>query len=99
MVNPRFPHTCKIYRMTESTPFDEGQEVIIYEGKCRKYTNTSKFNEVLISKYGLSIPGTLPIKAGDLLNVTDITGTYSGSIIEVSAGNLGTTVFFNSVGQ
>ena len=32
MVNPRFPHTCKIYRMTEPTPFDEGQEVIVYEG-------------------------------------------------------------------
>lgn len=99
MVNPRFPHTCKIYRMTEATPFDPGTEVVIYEGECRKYTNTSKFNEVLISKYGLSIPGTLGIKAGDLLNVTDIAGDFSGSVVEVNAGNLGTTVFFNSVGQ
>lgn len=85
--------------MTEPTPFDEGTEVIVYEGMCRKYTNTSKFNEVLISKYGLSIPNTLPIKVGDLLTVTDFTGTFSGSVIEVNAGNLGTTVYFNSIGQ
>lgn len=85
--------------MTEVTNFDQGTEVIIYEGKCRKYTNTSKFNEVLVSKYGLSIPGTLPIRLGDLLTVTDFTGTFSGSVIEVNAGNLGTTAFFNSIGQ
>ncbi len=97
--NPRFPHTCKIYRMTEATPFDPGTEVVIYEGECRKYTNTSKFNEVVISKYGLSIPGTISMKVGDLLSVTDSTGTYDSSVLEVNAGNLGTTVFFNLAGQ
>jgi len=85
--------------MTEPTPFNPGTEVTVYEGECRKYTNTSKFNEAIISKYGLSIPGTLPIKVGDLLNVTDITGTYIGSVAEISSGNLGTTVFFNTTGQ
>jgi len=99
MNNPRFPHTCKIYRMTNPTPFSAGTEEVVYEGECRKYTNTSRFNEVVISKYGLSIPGTLPIKVGDLLTVTDITGTFNGSVVEVNAGNLGTTVFFNTTGQ
>lgn len=99
MVNPRFPHTCKIYRMTEPTPFSPGTEVVVYEGECRKYTNTSKFNEVIISKYGLSIPGTLPVKVGDLLTVTDFTGEFRGSVVEINAGNLGTTVFFNATGQ
>ena len=99
MYNPRFPHTCKIYRMTEPTPFSEGIEEVVYDGECRKYTNTSRFNEVIVSKYGLSIPGTLPVKVGDLLTVTDVTGTFDGSVVEVSAGNLGTTVFFNITGQ
>jgi hypothetical protein len=85
--------------MTDPTPFNQGTEEVVYEGECRKYTNTSRFNEVVISKYGLSIPGTLPIKVGDLLTVTDVTGTFDGSVVEVSAGNLGTTVFFNATGQ
>jgi len=85
--------------MTNPTPFSQGTEEVVYEGECRKYTNTSRFNEVVISKYGLSIPGTLPIKVGDLLTVTDVTGTFDGSVVEVSAGNLGTTVFFNATGQ
>jgi len=88
--------------MTDPTPFSQGTEEVVYEGECRKYTkytNTSRFNEVVISKYGLSIPGTLPIKVGDLLTVTDVTGTFDGSVVEVSAGNLGTTVFFNATGQ
>ncbi len=99
MYNPRFPHTCRIYRMIDPTPFSSGEEKTVYEGKCRKYTNTSRFNEVIVSKYGLSIPGTLPIKVGDLLTVTDATGTFEGSVVEVSAGNLGTTAFFNTTGQ
>jgi hypothetical protein len=88
--------------MTDPTPFSQGTEEVVYEGECRKYTkytNTLRFNEVVISKYGLSIPGTLPIKVGDLLTVTDVTGTFDGSVVEVSAGNLGTTVFFNATGQ
>lgn len=85
--------------MTDPTPFSQGTEEVVYEGECRKYTNTSRFNEVVISKYGLSIPGTLPIKVGDLLTVTDVTGTFDGSVVEVSAGNFGTTVFFNATGQ
>lgn len=99
MYNPRFPHTCKVYRMTDPTPFSQGTEEVVYEGECRKYTNTSRFNEVVISKYGLSMPGTLPIKVGDLLTVTDATGTFKGSVVEISSGNLGTTVFFNVIGQ
>jgi len=99
MNNPRFPHTCRVYRKIGATPFGDGWEKIIYEGECRKYTNTSRFNEVIISKYGLSIPGTLPVKVGDLLTVTDATGTFKGSVVEVSSGNLGTTVFFNVIGQ
>ncbi|MGJ7024918.1 hypothetical protein [Petrimonas sulfuriphila] len=85
--------------MTEPTPFNPGTEVVVYEGECRKYTNTSKFNEVIISKYGLSIPGTLPVRVGDLLTVTDFTGEFNGSVVEINAGNLGTTVFFNATGQ
>lgn len=101
MVNPRFPHTCKVFRMTEATPFSPGAEKILYEGECRKYVNRDRFNEVQISTYGLSIPGTVPdIKVGDLLNVTDPSGEYNNcTIVRSSPGNLGTTVYFNSVGQ
>ncbi|GAE83332.1 hypothetical protein [Bacteroides reticulotermitis] len=96
--NPRFPHTCKIYREEGATNWDDGQQVVIYEGECRKYKNAaSRFNEVIIADYGLSIPGTIEgIKIGDSLDVIDPSGSFTKCEIKVcNPGNLGTTVYFN----
>lgn len=86
--------------MEGATPFDDGTEITLYEGKCRKYINAAKYNEVIISTYGLSIPGTVPnIKVGDLLNVIDPSGEFDGRVVRSNPGNLGTTVFFDITGQ
>jgi len=37
----RFPHRCEIYSIGEVTPFSEGERVTIWEGRCRKESNTS----------------------------------------------------------
>lgn len=99
--NPRFPHTCTIYRMEGETSFSDGKKAVLYEGKCRKYGNTSlrtfKADNVIKGDYALSIPGTVSgIKAGDLINVTDHCGAFTGCMVtDCYAGNLGTTVYFN----
>ena len=38
---PRFPHRCTIYSIGDPTPFGEGEKVILWEGICRKESNTS----------------------------------------------------------
>lgn len=37
----RFPHRCVIYFVKDPTPFSEGGKVILWEGRCRKESNTS----------------------------------------------------------
>ena len=99
--NPRFPHTCKVYRMEGETSFSDGSEVLLYQGECRKESSTSlrtfKTDNVVKGDYALYVPGTVTgILAGDLIDVTDRNGTYKRCMVtECYAGNLGTTVFFN----
>lgn len=38
---PRFPHRCTIYSISESNPFGEGEKVVLWEGACRKESNSS----------------------------------------------------------
>lgn len=102
VTNPRFPHTCRIYRIEGETSFsDSEEETILYEGECRKEGNTSvrtfKDNEVYKADYRMNIPDTVEgILAGDYVDVTDRSGTFEKCIIAyVYAGNLGTTVLFN----
>lgn len=100
--NPRWPHKCKIYRLTVATNWDDGEEVSLYEGKCRKYGNTSirtfqGNSGVVKADYALSIPGQLSgIQPGDLVDVTDLNSTTkAGLITDCHTGTLGTTVYFN----
>lgn len=37
----RFPHRCTVYHKGEVTPFSEGERVVVWEGRCRKESNTS----------------------------------------------------------
>ncbi len=37
----RFPHRCVIYTMSGETPFEDGTKVVLWEGRCRKESNTS----------------------------------------------------------
>ncbi|MEB3372637.1 hypothetical protein SFC43_01480 [Bacteroides sp. CR5/BHMF/2] len=49
--------------MEGETSFSEGEKVILYEGICRKYGNTSlrtfKADNVIKADYALSIPGII----------------------------------------
>lgn len=99
--NPRFPHRCVIYRMEGESSFSEGERVVLYEGVCRKYSNTVlrtfKAENVVKTDYALSVPGILEgVKDGYLMDVTDRTGTFRGCMVaDCYPGNLGTTVYFN----
>lgn len=37
----RFPHRCVIYTYSEVTPFSDGERQVLWEGRCRKESNTS----------------------------------------------------------
>lgn len=100
--NPRWPHTCKIYYKEESTNFKEGEEVVVYQGECRKYDNSSirTFNgkdNVIKSDYALSIPGQVRgITTGMHVDVEDLVGFTKGMFVTDSyPTNLGTTVYIN----
>lgn len=100
--NPRFPHWCKIYKYEGETSFDEGKEVVLYEGECRKYGNTSirtftSNSGIQKADYALSIPGQVcNITTGIFADVRDLTGEIKGAFITDSyPTNLGTTVYFN----
>lgn len=100
--NPRFPHFCKIYRYEGVSNFNKGDERVLYEGKCRKYGNTSirtfRGNDgVQRADYALSLPGQIcGIVTGTLIDVTDLTGEIKrAQVTDSYPTNLGTTVYFN----
>ncbi len=100
--NPRHPHHCKIYRLSDVTSWSDGEEIVLYEGVCRKYGNTSirtfqGNSGVVKADYALSIPGQLSgIQTGDLVDVTDLNGSVKAALItDCHTGNLGTTAYFN----
>lgn len=100
--NPRWPHKCKIYRLSVATNWEDGKESILYEGMCRKYGNTSirtfqGNSGVIKADYALSIPGQLSgINPGDLVDVTDYNCIVKSALVtDCHSGNLGTTVYFN----
>ncbi|MCM1295398.1 MAG: hypothetical protein NC311_07625 [Muribaculaceae bacterium] len=79
----RYPHSCRIVRLVESTdPFsDKEDEVeVIYEGKCRREsltnirtfrTGSSQFGQVQYGDYRLSLPGRVEVKKGDTIEFVD----------------------------
>ena len=71
--NPRFPHTCKVYRISGETSFDEGNETVLYVGKCNKYgrtsPRTSTKDNVIKVDYAVDIPGLVKgVVSGDIVD-------------------------------
>jgi len=101
--NPRFPHTCRIYRLDNATPWSDGEEVTLYEGECRKYTGYRPTDPDGVTKeiFALSIPLIMTrngqMRAGDLVDITDRVGDWHGVVKSVMAGNLGTTLHWEDV--
>lgn len=89
---PRFPHHCKIYYTSDPTPFKDGEEVVVWEGICRKESNTSVrtfkgAESVLKSDYRIQ----LGCKVGDSEAAPDThsLGDEVGAIVEgIKAGML-----------
>lgn len=99
--NPRFPHTCKVYRISGETSFDEGKETVLYVGRCHKYGSTSlrtfTKSNVIKSDYAIDIPGLAKgIIAGDLVDVTDYGGSFESCVVtDCYPTEMGTTLYFN----
>jgi hypothetical protein len=79
----RFPHRCVIYSMTGETSFSDGEREVLWEGRCRKESNTSKrvflrgsqrtTGQVIVSQFGLQLGALV---GGDLMGDTD--AAYDG---------------------
>ena len=102
VTNPRFPHTCKIYRKVGETSFhDATEEITLYEGKCHKYGSsnlrTFKSNDVIKGDYAVDIPGLVRgIRGGDILDFEDYSESVEGILIsDCYASEMGTTVYLN----
>lgn len=101
----RFPHTCKLYRISEETPFEDGVETIFYEGECQMYGSstlrTFKQQGVIKGEYAIDIPKLVKgVNSGDLIDVTDYNGTFIACVVTnsmpvVYGKHEGTTIYFN----
>lgn len=78
MNNPRFPHFCRIVRITGATSFSDGTEELIYEGPCRREssdnirtfrTGSTTFGQVNYGDHRVSMPGMQGIRRGDVATV------------------------------
>ena len=105
----RFPHTCKIYSVSDVTPFSEGDSSCLWCGICRKEMLSSSHGGeyVIKSDYrvqlgkmengkevGAVVPG---IVAGMFVRVSDLQGTHELVVKDSYAGQLGTSVFCDLV--
>lgn len=99
--NPRYPHQCRIYRISEATSFNpEGTGVEeLYFGECRMSSsvNIRTFDSGVISTgkvdtadYRVSIPGLIKsLLKGDSIDVTNLTGdTISMRIVTINGSYL-----------
>lgn len=104
--NKRFPHRCKVYRMTEETAFSDGEEEILYEGECRNYNNTSlrtfyestQAGRVVRADFGVSIPlsdKSFMARSGDLLDVELPNESVKGVMIsDIYIGTMGINLYY-----
>lgn len=58
MNNPRFPHRCRIYKITGVSAFTDGTEEDVYLGQCRKYSGYRATDPDGVAKelFSLSLP-------------------------------------------
>ncbi len=102
--NPRYPHTCVITRLGNSSPrADQGEGTIIYEGICRSYDvqTTSDSGEVVTSNRKLALPQkqdewteeTIP-QEGDIVVVSKFGFTEKGIVVDKMPTNLGTHILW-----
>ena len=108
VINKRFPHTIKVVRKVFSdNPFDDTeQEITIYEGEGRSYTNTTTDGDgkVVTNMRKASIPpiyndwrAGLEILNGDLIEVTIGNITERGVVRDFEPCNFGTEIYWDYI--
>ena len=104
--NPRFLHTIKVTRMVVSdNPFaEEEEELVLYEGKGRSYTNTTTDGDgkVVTNMRKASIPVIFDqweegkeIRNGDIIEVTIGNIGEKGVVRDMEPCNFGTELYWD----
>lgn len=99
--NPRFPHHCTIYRIDGETSFNDGEKVVIYDGKCNRYGATSlrtfRTNFVVKGDYAIDLPGLVTgIDTGCFVDFEDYVGEFKECVVtDCYPTHMGTTLQFN----
>ena len=104
-LNPRFDHTCRIWAATGGDEMHDGEQEVIYEGKCYIYeannlrNYTLSFGSTTANKedMGCDIPGLhADIKIGMYIDYDRYGETAFGlQIATAIPSKMGTTVRFN----
>ena len=83
--NPRFPHTCTIYRIEGVSAYSEGTKQVLYKGECRKYSGYRATDPDGVAKeiFALSIP--IVYRADDAYGLS-----YQGDASMIEVVNLET---------
>lgn len=83
--NPRFPHTCTIYRIDGVSAFSEGTKQVLYKGECRKYSGYRATDPDGVAKeiFALSIP--IVYRMDDAYGLS-----YQGDVSRIEVVNLET---------
>lgn len=102
----RFPHYVRLYKVVEETSFSDGDEVVLYEGKCLVYGSdqmrTFKSDNVIKSDKAIDIPQIVKGAGGGgvMADIEDYNGSRKGMVVTSAyAGRYGkyegTTVYLN----
>ena len=93
----RFPHRCVIYQNEGADSFGGGERVVVWEGICRKESNTSlhtfrgkdyvfksdfRIELGAVDENGEELGAVVPgLKKGMLVDVNDLQGFFEGLVI------------------
>lgn len=100
----RFPHTCEIYTMEGVSDFSDGVKKVIFSGICRKERMSDGTRDnVIIADYRIQLGNIINgkevgaivsgIRAGMIIDITDKQASFTLTIKDAYAGQLGTSVF------
>ena len=102
----RFPHRIRLYRRDDETSFSDGEETLLYEGKCLIYGSsqmrTFKTDGVIKCDYAADVPEILygVGEGGVLADIEDFNGRKTGlQVTSCYAGwygkRKGSTIYLN----
>jgi len=100
-LNPRFDHTCRIYRRVGGDEFTRGEEVVLYEGRCYIYeaNNLRQYLQggAMKEDMGCDVPGLLDtVRQGDLIDFNRYGDTATACTIgSAIPSKMGSTFRFN----